>query len=64
MSLFNERKECAYCGKTGEKTDPQTGLQMFREYDGHTLCSSHHSEAKYPEHYTETPAIQEWLDND
>jgi len=64
MSIFQNPQTCDYCGHTGENTDPQTGLEMFREYEGHTLCVSHYSEAKQPETYTETPPIQEWLDNE
>jgi len=52
---------CEYCGYSFWQTHPQTGQELFRDYNGHTLCASHYSEAKYPETYTRTPPIQEWL---
>jgi len=63
-SIYNDPVTCDYCGISCERKNPRTGTKMFKKYDGHMLCSTHYSEARFPDTYIGEPAIQEWLDDE
>jgi len=58
--MEQDKCTCEYCGKTGTRYD-RFGQEVYKFYENHMLCINHYSQAKWPETYTETPEILDWL---